>query len=562
MAPSGAPTGSSSANPSATPTIVPTSGHTATPTPGPTSHPTATPTPAPTTAPALVDWPTYGYDAARDSFNPSTTAFTTASLGQLHTVWNVSTGGGTQPIVVTNVVPGHAAVVIIGTGDGHVSAYDAFTGATVWSTQLGRQNLGVCGTSGTAGTVQYDKALGTVYVAAGNGASTNHVILTSLSAATGGIVQSLDVSTNLLTGESTSAHTAITLANNTLYLGTGSNCEAASWRGSVIAVNPVTMSVTGTFYTTWNQGGAYGGGGVWGWGGVSADPSGNIFVGSGNAETSTTYNSGTISPPFVVAPNENSGYAEQLTEVNSNLSSELASNVPILNFAIGNKDLDFSGTPVVFQPPGCNELVAGQGKGGTLVVADTTNLAGSGNSYTLSMPSAGANYIGNPAYSPVTGLLYAAINSGTDSLYPPGLAAIASCGQSVMWHAQFGPNSFNYSGDNPRSAPTVTAGGVVFIGTPCTPVTASGVTSCSASGSGSPNGAVWALDASTGNVLGGGNPIVTTGDTIRMAPTVDGLWMWVCDQSGNLYGLTIDPTVTAKHRTIPVRLPRTMHWRS
>ena len=57
---------------------------------GPTSPPTATPQPGSTptpvpTSPAmtLVDWPTYGYDAQRDGFNPSTTAFTPASLSAL-----------------------------------------------------------------------------------------------------------------------------------------------------------------------------------------------------------------------------------------------------------------------------------------------------------------------------------------------------------------------------------------------------------------------------------------------------------------------------------------------
>jgi hypothetical protein len=402
--------------------------------------------------------------------------------------------------------------------------------------------------------VQYDAALGAVFVASGNAATPNHAVLWSVNVATGSVNGSVDVSTDLLAGENTSAHTAITLANNTLYMGESSNCEAASWRGEVIGINPATLVVTGRFYTTWNQGGAWGGGGVWGWGGVSADPSGTIFVGTGNAETSGTIDSGTISSPFVAAPAENSGYAEHLTEVNSSLTGVIGSNAPTFNFAIGGSDLDFAGTPVVFHPTGCDELVAGQGKGGTLVVADTTNLAGSGVSYAFSEPSAGANYIGNPGYSPVTGLLYAAINSGTDSMYPPGLAAITSCGQSVMWHAQFGPDSFSYPNDNPRSAPTVTAGGVVFIGTSCTP---------SGSSCGTPGtlqGAVWAVDATTGTVLNGANPVLITGDTIRMAPTVDGKWMWVCDQSGNLYALTIDPSVQSQHRTPPVRLARKLRW--
>jgi len=64
------------------------------------------------------------------------------------------------------------------------------------------------------------------------------------------------------------------------------------------------------------------------------------------------------------------------------------------------------------------------------------------------------------------------------------------------------------------------------------------------------------VSATTGAVLNGGNPVLITGDSIRMAPTVDGLWMWVSDQSGNLYGLTLDPSVLAKPAVTPVRLRR------
>jgi hypothetical protein len=57
------------------------------------------------------------------------------------------------------------------------------------------------------------------------------------------------------------------------------------------------------------------------------------------------------------------------------------------------------------------------------------------------------------------------------------------------------------------------------------------------------NGALWALDATTGTILNGGKPLLFTGDVIRMAPVVDGNWLWVIDNSGNFYGLTIDPSV-------------------
>jgi outer membrane protein assembly factor BamB len=97
----------------------------------------------------------------------------------------------------------------------------------------------------------------------------------------------------------------------------------------------------------------------------------------------------------------------------------------------------------------------------------------------------------------------------------------------------------------------VSAGGIVLVGTICK---ASGST-CGATTDAKPliccappgtnGGALWALDATTGAVLNGGNPIIFTGGALRMPPTIDGDWIFVLDNSGNLYALTIDPSYPA-----------------
>ena len=526
----------------------------------PTATPVATPTPAPVGSAAFNDWPTYGYDAARDGFNPNTTRISPASIanGGLHLAWQVAGGTAqTQPIVATNVA-GHQALVIVADGSS-IDAYDGLTGSAVWTQpNLQTQNLQACGTLDVAGTPYYDAALGALFVAAGNGSSPNHVILYELSVTSGSILSQLDVTPTLLAGETTSAHTSVTAANGLLYLGTGSNCETASWRGRVVSVNPSSMTLQNTFFTTYGVGGnPYGGGGVWGWGGVSADSSGNIYVATGNAETSSS-----ASAPFVAAPNEQAGYGEHLVKLSGDLSTVEGSNYPGFNFA-NSGDLDYTGTPVVFAPSGCDLMSGTQDKSGTLVINDTTNLS-TPTSYQLSEPSGKAAYTDNPGYSPGTGLLYAAVASSQDgSLEPPGMVALAfsSCSSSILWHAQFGPDSFSYTsyggGSWPRSAPTVTAGGVAFMGTPCT---SNGSGGCGTPGA--PSGALWAVDASTGTVLGGGNPVLMTPDNIRMAPSADGYWLWVMDDSGNLYGLTVDPSVHAiaqrpGTRSLPTfRMPR------
>jgi hypothetical protein len=528
---------------------------------------TANVTPAtltPTVAVAFVDWPTYGYDIQRSGFNPYSTAITPASIAQMHIGWQTTINGATQtqPIVVTNVA-GHAALLIVG-NFAIAQAYDALTGKLVWQKTLPTQDVQDCGVAGVSGTAQYDKALGAVFMAAGNGGVPNHTILYKLDPATGNTLGQVDVTPNLEAGEANKSATGLTLANGRIYLGTGSDCEGTntgqfvSWRGRVVSVDPSSMTLLSTFFTTWQVGanpGNYGGGGVWGWGGVSSDAGGNVYFAAGNGETIASTGPQQAAAPFQTTSNEQIGLAEHLVKVSSDLSTLEGSNYPGFNFSVGGGDLDYTGTPVVFQPPvtaGCGPLTATQGKGGTLVINDANTL-NEVNSFALSVPSGSAYYIGNPAYSPNTGLLYAAITSSGagSSLLPPGLAAIGSCGSAISWHAQFGPDTTMYQGENPRSAPTVTAGGVVFLGTPCT---SDGAGGCGAPGT--VNGALWAVDATTGSVLNGGKPLVITGDNIRMAPSADGQWVFVLDGSGNFYGLTIDPSVKAATTTKGLRVPR------
>ncbi|HEV3156642.1 MAG TPA: PQQ-binding-like beta-propeller repeat protein, partial [Candidatus Baltobacteraceae bacterium] len=73
---------------------------------------------------------------------------------------------------------------------------------------------------------------------------------------------------------------------------------------------------------------------------------------------------------------------------------------------------------------------------------------------------------------------------------------------------------------SPRTSPTVTSGGVVFMGTP--------------------DGNLWALDAVTGAVLNSGTPILQTGQGLRMAPIVDGQWLFLITEDGILSAMTIN----------------------
>ncbi len=500
--------------------------------------------PAPTATPAFTDWATYQYDNQRDGFNPNSATLTTAAInaGKLRLVWQATLGDNrtqTQPILLTKKGPNGDPLLIVGGDSGNAYGYDALTGAQVWKTFLGQLTYGCNGKKsgmsfGVQGTAVYDGS-SSIYVPDSQGATPQingdpaggTAYVYKLDARTGAILGRVSIAPSPLPAQAPKpeidfVHTGLTLANGYLYAGTGTTCDITPWRGRVVAVDPVAMTLASTFFTTFGQGANYGGGGVWGWGGASADLSGNMYIGTGNADIHPQ------SAPYANTQTEHDGYGEHMIRLSPQLAYE-ASQLPTFMYGTGlDKDLDFSGTPVLFQPPGCPLIAASQGKAGELVIYNAALNSAPIATFQLSQNTYFANYIGNPGYSPTTGLLYAADASSTNTLYPPGMVAIAhspGCSSfSVAWHTAFGPDSYSFAGqDVPRSAPTVTAGGVVLMGTPST-------------AKGNPGGALWALDATTGAILKGGVPLLQTAGTIRMAPVVDGNWLWVIDQKGHLYG--------------------------
>lgn len=513
------------------------------------------------------DYTTFGYDDQRDLFNPNSTAITPASVPALHLAWQSSLNDyntQTQPILATEI-PGHSGVLFVGGGSGNVYAYDALSGALIWTTSTGQEAISTCGSGttywGTGGTAAYDPASKSLYVVGNSNPAVDAYPsnwLFHLDGATGKNLGQVNLAPAPAgAGESNFAHTSVTLRNGIAYVGTGSTCDVSSWRGRVVAASVPSMTLANTFFTLWDPGNVRGagaqpwsGGSIWGWGGVSLDLSGNVLTGVGNADTGSSH--GHIQAPFVAAPLEYSGYAETLLEISPDLSTALASNHPISPSVYGgvSVDLDVQGTPLVFQPAGigCQPIVALQDKAGTLSIYNESALSsGPIAQYTMAPSSWSDSYLGGPAYSSATGLLYADVASSTSpSLFPPGLIAInPGCGApSVAWHAAFGPDSTAAS--IPRSVPAVSAGGVVFAGT------------VDNSGSG---GSLWAINASTGAVLNGGAPVFQTSGNLRMAPTIDGDWLFVLDNNGNIYGLTIDPNykaIAAKRRAPNAR--QRMKW--
>jgi hypothetical protein len=508
----------------------------------------------------FVDWPTYGFDNHRDSFNPASTALSPSTLSQLHLAWHQLGYNGdfstqTEPVLATNI-GGHAGLLFVGGGSGFAYAFDALTGNEVWRRSLGVETFGCQGggsfTIGIGGSAAYDPGSRTLYVPANvnssvNGPATNSIV--RLDAASGTVLGSVNVSPTLIGSELNVAHTALTLANGFVYTGTSSTCDISPWRGRVAAVNPTLSGAPHVFFTAYGQGGNYSGGGVWGWGGVSVDDSGAVFAGVGNTDDNTTATG--PKPPFTQTNDETAGYGDHIIKLAADVSGVLDENNPGYTFGGNSSDLDFSGTPVLFTPLGCADpLAAAQGKAGELVVYDSQILNSGPIARFRTAPSTfDAGDIGNPAWSPVTGLLYVVVSSGSGgSIQPPGMFALKPSGCngattfSIAWHTNFGPDSYAGVNVEPRSAPTVTAGGVVLVGTACT---SDGAGGCAPTIGAAFGGALWALDASTGALLNGGKPVLLTADHIRVPPVVDAKWVFVQDNGADLYGLTLDPNFKA-----------------
>jgi len=549
------------------------------PTPTPTATPTTTPTPGAT--PSFNNWATYGYDNNHDGYNPNSSAITPASLANLHLAWELTLPNSdyntqTQPILATNL-GGHAGILIVGGSLGNVYGYDALTGSQVWSTAVGSASISCGGANpvyqiAVGGSAVYDPSSGYVYVPSNhNDGTTNaqtQLYVNQLNAASGSLVQRVNFAPSMLTGEVDLAHTSLTLGNGNLYAGTGSNCDLSSWRGRVVAITESSMALSTTFYTAWDQSQApspaptpLSGGGVWGWGGVSIDPNGHVWTAVGNVDT----NSGSSGPqtPFVQTSTEYAAFGEHVLELSGGLSTEMQNDYPGFTFNSGlSNDLDISGTPVLAQPVGCDDALAVQGKSGYLYLYDTTNIgSGPAAKYEFTSSSYNDPNLGNPGYSPLTGMYYASVGSNTSGSVTsaPGMVAVKACPESssLVWSTLFGPDSLVAGA--PRSMPTVTAGGVVLVGTPCERDGSGGCTGTS----GTFGGALWALNASSGALLNGGKPLITTPSPIRMGAVVDGDWVYLFDNSGYLYGLTIDPHYApiANRFLRAQAVQRVIHWR-
>ncbi|TAM58489.1 pyrrolo-quinoline quinone, partial [bacterium] len=273
-------------------------------------------------------------------------------------------------------------------------------------------------------------------------------------------------------------------ANGLIYAETSSTCDISPWSGRIDVFSTSSAALLASFFPTQGQSG----GGIWGYGGASIDASNDVYIAIGNADTTT-------------GNPQNYGYAEDVAQLGPTLSL-LAANYPNLP---ASTDADFGATPTLYQAPGCQPQLAAMNKSGVLVVYNRNAIAGGPLQIIQMSPgSDSGNFIGLPAYSPATNLLYVGNPSDSPSgTYLHGLVALRvqpDCTLGLAWQQVFGPNASTLTYDSPRSPPAV-ANGVVYAG----------------DGTGKH---VWAFDAQTGAQLWNSGSSIT-GQTFTQ-PVIDG----------------------------------------
>ncbi len=393
-----------------------------------------------------ADWSQWGGNVERQGASLTERAISASNVGSLRHLWATDLGGyiNAAPIVAIDIpVNGvKTDLIFVGTEQGIFSAIKT-DGQILWSRNLGNHVANCPDTPGSVYGIQasaaWDRDHNRVLVVGGDGKAYALDPATGTTNAGWPVTVTTDPVHNSIYG-------APTLFRNYLYVETGSYCDQRPYHGSVVRIDTTTRA-TKAWYATGGSATGPDGGGIWGWGGASVDPrDGNVYVATGN----------------LFATPENAPYGDAVVRLTGDLNV-VASNAP--GVLIG--DDDFGSTPMLFQKPGCPPQLAVEQKNGSLYLYNRDSIA-SGPVQALKpsigqdavhLPAPVDEFIGVPAWSPDTQMLYLANPTGTpDGAYVNGMVAFrlnASCRLEKAWNTFAGVKSYVVG------TPTV-ANGVVY----------------------------------------------------------------------------------------------------
>lgn len=382
-------------------------------------------------------WVTWGNGAERQGNNRFETVVGTANVAGLHHLWSVDLGAfiNASPVLAVGVPINGTPTDVVYVGTEHGDFYAVSTaGRVLWTRNLG-SHLANCPDTpdsrfGVQASAIFDAQSNRVYVAGGDGK------VYALNPSTGAILSGWPV-TITTDAVHEPVYSAPTLWANHVYVETASHCDRTPYHGRIVSIDTATRT-TSAWYVSGSATGPNGGG-IWSWGGASVDPAdGNVYVATGN----------------VIANPENLFYGDHVVRLTGSLQV-VAAHSP----GVGIVDDDFGSTPVLFQKPGCPRQLVTEQKNGSLYLYDRDSIA-SGYRQKVTV-SGGGEFIGVPAYSPDTQMVYVANPvQPAGGAYTYGMIAFrldASCKLVRAWEKTAGTNG------SITSTPTV-ANGVVYYG--------------------------------------------------------------------------------------------------
>ena len=290
---------------------------------------------------AAGDWPTYGYDNARDSFNVAETIITPATAPQLKQKWAHAGANGISDQLATV-----GNTVYWGSWDGYVHATTISTNARLWSTFIGQTTASTCNPPrvGVASSPTVVSVNGQLEVLVGGGNASFY----ALNASTGSILWH----TSLGSPPSTFLWDSPAVFNGSVYIATSSFGDCPLVQAKFYQLNAATGAIQHTFSIV--PAGCTGGG-VWGSPTID-ETAGHLFFASGN--------SGSCS---------NEIYSFALVELNT---ADL-SVVSQYQLAPAERpgDSDFGSTPTLFTTSGGTPMVGVANKNGKYYAFNRTNIA-------------------------------------------------------------------------------------------------------------------------------------------------------------------------------------------
>jgi outer membrane protein assembly factor BamB len=409
---------------------------------------------APSSPGGPSDWLTIDHDPGRSGEAAAESTLGTANASQLGLLWSTGLDGKitAQPLYVSQVSAGGQVrnLLVAATHQNSLYGVDADTGVIVWQRNFGTppSNVAIPGGYGIGAAPVIDRAAGRIYAITDNGSLVTVSLANGADAAPP--LALIDrPTTNRVWG-------GLNLSAGNLYVSTASDGgDTPPWRGQVyrLVTGPSTPTLLNTWTVVPGLPAPTGGGGIWGYGGVSVDSA------TGHVYAATAADSNEL---YTLYGNRIVGLDAGLGVLGSYLPSE-----PGTFPCSGDPcDLDFGSTPLVFKPSGCGTMVVAGNKNGNLYVMRTSDLEANGQPLQILPLNATNDWLGSggvggvPAYWAAGRMVYIGdAGSGLPGI-SAGIVALTvrqDCTLQVVWSQPIGGNT------QPNSTPTV-ANGVVYIG--------------------------------------------------------------------------------------------------